>query len=260
MMITDPRGCKARRSALRSLQFGFVTAVHCSSILLQPNHAVAAALYAIDDAASSVRILVYRAGLLGKLGHNHVVSLRAMQGCVLRREPIHESQLLIRFAVQNLLVDEDAERRAAGDDFPGSVADKDIRGTRLNMLGTKLLDADQNPEILVYANGLTGQLPALQLNGRIRILQKDFALELPLQVTDAEGHLVASGERQLTHSELGLQPFRAAFGALRVADEIQLRYRIRARLLVDENEISDCQRALAVIDDDLVTIPHDTAE
>jgi hypothetical protein len=42
-------------------------------------------------------------------------------------------------------------------------------------------------------------------------------------------HLEASGEIELSHKQLGLKPFSALLGSLRVAEQMKFKYRIRAR-------------------------------
>ena len=53
-------------------------------------------------------------------------------------------------------------------------------------------------------------------------------LRVPLQVQRSEGAVVATGEFPLLQSQLGLQPFSAAMGALVVLDEMRIRFEVRA--------------------------------
>jgi hypothetical protein len=235
-----------------------VVALSALSAGISPQQTFAAQVYGIDRTASWVRVLVYRAGLLGRLGHNHVISMRQLQGCVQLAESIADSRVVIRMPVRDLLVDDTAEREAAGEDFPGDVAAADIDGTRKNMLGPALLQANRYPDITLRSSALAGQPPAMLLQASVQVRAREWPLALPLRVTLADNRVEVAGEAELSHADIGLRPFRAALGALRVADTLRLEYRLSARRLEDETAVSDCERALAVVDD--VPVPDPAAE
>jgi hypothetical protein len=49
--------------------------------------------------------------------------------------------------------------------------------------------------------------------------------------------LTASGEFDLTHSQLGLTPYSVGLGAIRVAETMHVRFRVLARLIQDSNGV-----------------------
>jgi len=64
---------------------------------------------------------------------------------------------------------------------------------------------------------------ALTIRGRRQLV--DF----PVQLRVDEGRLVATGETTVSHAALGLEPFSVMGGALSVAEDIGVRYRVVAR-------------------------------
>lgn len=184
---------------------------------------------AIQTDESEIRVLVYRAGLLGGLGHNHVVSAASISGNVALSSAIGGSSVELEFAVDDLLVDPPAAREEEGDDFPGAVPDKDIRGTRKNMLGRKLLDAENFPVIRIASESVSGILPALEIAARVTLRDEEFVLTFPATVDVGEASVAATGEFDLAHADVGLKPFSAAFGTLKVAKVMTIKFHIVAQ-------------------------------
>lgn len=216
-------------------------------------------LYTIDGDASRVRILVFRAGIAGRLGHNHVVSHRDISGCLRVAEPLQDSSFTLTLPLALLEVDRADDRQAAGSAFPGTVPQKDIEATRTNMLGSRLLDAERHPVARVMLEGISPADNGHELELAVELAGARTRLSYPVTVEDAAGSLRIRGEQRVTHEQLNLRPFSAAFGALRVADEMRFEVDLRA-ISADDGAASDCERALAVVDDDSVALPHDRAE
>jgi hypothetical protein len=104
---------------------------------------------------SSLIVLVYRAGALAALGHNHVISCRCISGTLyLPGDPLKGS-FDLRIAVARLTVDDPSLRAAERSaDFPADVPQSARQGTRHNMLGAALLYAARYPQIRLRAVGL----------------------------------------------------------------------------------------------------------
>ena len=104
--------------------------------------------------------------------------------------------------------------------------EKDIAGTRKNMLGKKLLKAGQYPLIKLTGTGPrdadSGQVLDVYIELLGRVVQKQVPVELQMEGATIE----ASGAFTLSHKELGMKPFTAALGALRVANDMNVKYRI----------------------------------
>ena len=184
--------------------------------------------YVVEPRASEIRILVYRGGMLGRLGHNHIVSVDDITGTVTVGETAAESSIELRFDVQDLVVDDPALRRAEGDDFPGEISEKDKAGTRGNMLGPKLLDAEKHGEIRIASSRVLGDYPDLTIEAEVWVKGSLNRVAFPATVERSAAALTATGELVVSHADLGLRPFKAALGALRVRDGLLLKYRLEA--------------------------------
>src|SRR5579872_3800876 len=74
--------------------------------------------YEIDAENSELRLLVYRAGPLARLGHNHVMVNRSLVGRVRIGDSISSSSFELSMPSDKFIVDETQSRSEEGDDFP----------------------------------------------------------------------------------------------------------------------------------------------
>ncbi len=184
------------------------------------------ARFRIDSDSSWLRVLVYRGGLLRGFGHNHVVSHNELTGTVtVPRDPL-QSTLMLEFRIADLVVDEPELRTLEGDDFRRQISPKDIAGTRANMLGKKLLQADQFPSIEIRSGKFTGSMPDIEVEAAVSVRGAEFTIVFPATVVLSNDSFVASGELKIGHAEIGLSPFKAVLGTLRVRDVLVLKYEI----------------------------------
>jgi polyisoprenoid-binding protein YceI len=167
--------------------------------------------------------------MLGGLGHNHVVSSTAIEGSVEVGDPLSASSVSLDIPLAGLTVDDPALRQAEGERFEGEPSADDIEGTRQNMLGPRLLDASSNDTISLRSTGISGDFPDLDIRVDLDIGGKTQSLVFPATVTADGNTLTINGEREVTHRELGLRPFSAALGTLRVRKELTVKYSIVAR-------------------------------
>jgi hypothetical protein len=187
----------------------------------------AGAHYRIDPARSEVRILVYPAGPLARLGHSHVLLARGLAGEVWLPAHPAAARFAVSFPVAQLAVDEPAARREEGEEFASQPSADDVVGTRRNLLGPAVLDAARFP--LVRVDGAAADGPG-RLAARVRVTVRDqtLTLDVPLERAAAAGEIVVRGGFSVLQSTLGLTPFSAALGALRVRDELAVRFRLVA--------------------------------
>lgn len=217
---------------------------------------VAPGTWRVASESSELRVLLYRGGLLGRMGHNHVVSHRGISGCAAVGEPFTDGDIRLTLPAAGFDVDREDARRAEGEDFPVPVPEDDIAGTRANMLGPKLLDADAHPDITLHSTGITGDWPNVDVTFAVNIAGSQSTFTLPVTLHAEPGSLTARGTHTVSHGEIGLKPFSAALGALRVRDEMLFRYTLRLAPAGD----SGCEGALAVVDDDAVAAADARAE
>ena len=179
-------------------------------------------VFRIDAARSLVVIEVRRAGSLARLGHDHVVASRDVQGYVAPGE----GRADLYVPLDRLIVDEPALRAEAGFDTKPSEAD--IAGTRENMLG-RVLEVERYPFALVAvsdvvpgADNSAVQL-ALTLHGVTRTTR------IPVRIVTQDDEITVNGSIVVKQTEFGIAPLSILGGAIQVQDEVNLRFQIRAR-------------------------------
>ena len=176
----------------------------------------AASVLAIDDAASQITIIVRRGGLLARLGHDHLILVKNLQGSV----DLRSQRASLQFRLDEMEVDPPALRLAAGlQPQPSAEA---IAGTRRNML-TRTLDAERYPLVQIQAER-QGEELALQitLHGVTR------KLRVPATIASNDGKLQVEGSFTILQSDYGITPFAVMGGALAVQDQLELHYRLLA--------------------------------
>jgi polyisoprenoid-binding protein YceI len=174
-------------------------------------------------------VRVYRGGTLARAGHNHIVASHDLSGTVNVAADLARSSFAIQFPVAALTVDEAELRAAQGADFAADVPDAAREGTRRNMLGPAVLDANPYPLIILRSESL--RLDGGRLTTRVQISVRGQVHEfaVPVSYTLSSSELLAQGELALKQTDLGLAPFTALLGALAVQDEMQVQFRIVAR-------------------------------
>jgi polyisoprenoid-binding protein YceI len=185
--------------------------------------------YTIDAAGSDVHWLVYKAGSLARLGHNHVISVADLTGTATANagDP-SASRFELQFHVQALNVDDPKLRSGLGPDFASVPSENDIAGTRKNMLSDKVLMGEKYQTIKVTGVGPSGAADAQTLEITVELLGRKVPVVVPTKLEIHGDDLTASGEFDLTHSALGMMPFTVMLGALQVADNMKFFYRIHA--------------------------------
>jgi polyisoprenoid-binding protein YceI len=187
-------------------------------------------VFRIDAARSDIRLLVYSAGLISQLGHNHVVSVGDLKGTIYLHPDLEHSRVELEVPVDRLIVDDPARRRREGGAFSSQPSQEDIDGTRANMLGSQLLRAKRYPVIkLKGTSGRVSNKRTATVNVSVELLGRTIKLEVPATLRRTGDELEVSGALKISHARLGLTPFSALLGTLQVADEMDLKYRIRAR-------------------------------
>lgn len=182
--------------------------------------------YLVLGKQSEVRIVVFPAGALARLGHPHVIGGAVIDGEVVVAEEFGESGLLLTIAVDDLEVDRPDWRQDEG--FDPDMSDSAIRDTRENMLSAEQLDVANHPQILIESLQITG--PPWQPDIEVRITLAGTARDLTVPVAlNIDNHnLTATGRFMILQSDFGIEPFSAAGGRLQVADEVLIRFRINA--------------------------------
>ncbi len=196
--------------------------------------------YRLDPEHCEVRVLVYRAGALARLGHNHVIVNRALGGWAVPRTQAHPAAFYLEMPVDGFIVDDPDARAAEGVDFSATVADDARSGTREHLLGPAQLDAGRFPDIIVSSLAIA---PVSAGPGRtetpegsaqllatveISVAGHTSRLDVPFVLNSSPGRVTGAGSVVVRQSALGLTPYAVMLGALEVQDEITIRFSFAA--------------------------------
>lgn len=125
------------------------------------------------------------------------------------------------FRVDRLRVDGAAARMRAGAGFERMPDERAVAGTRRNMLGAAVLDAQRWPEVRVLARvaDLSGAQAQAEILLNVRGVERLYRAPASIEVT-ADG-IRLSGSLVVRQSDFGITPFAVFGGALRVRDDIR---------------------------------------
>lgn len=197
---------------------------------VEPSRKATGVHYEISTEESLVVVRVYRSGRLATMGHNHVLSTQAIQGTITLDQSMKSAQASARIPVDTFDVDDPTLRLQAGPDFASVPSPSAISGTRRNLLGTSVLDAESHPYLYLSLSAPV-DLAAEKANLPIEITLKDETRVVPTHVryTHTHDRLSLSGELKLSQAEFGMTPFSVLGGALAVRDELEIAYRVIAK-------------------------------
>jgi hypothetical protein len=178
-------------------------------------------VFHLDPERTRIDIVVRRDGPLARFGHDHVLSVLDAEGYLLLAEAEDGSRADLRFAVERLQIDAaDARQRHGLDAGPDAAA---IDGTRDNLMQS-VLDPVQWPWVTVSLQSFSRQGDhwsadvVIDINGQRSSSRQPFKLQREKETVTVEGLVV------LRQTHLGLQPFAALGGGLRVADPIEVHF------------------------------------
>ena len=173
--------------------------------------------------SSSVTIKVGKTGALSFAGHTHEILAPAVSGTVIVDEADpSRSSVSLEFKAAFL--------RVSGVGEPPA----DVPKVQETMLGPRVIDAARFPivsfrssRVVVVARSADGA--DLRIEGEVTLHGVKRALTLPVHVTLApDGTMTARGSFQVRQSEYGIKPVTAAGGAVRVKDELDVRFVLTA--------------------------------
>lgn len=183
-------------------------------------HPGAVGVLRVDDDAL-IAVTVRRGGALARLGHDHVVAARRIEGYATPAT----GRAALRFRLDEMTVDEAALRTEAG--LTTQPSPEAIAGTRQNML-TKVLDAEQFPWVQVRIQRVPGGA-ALQTDITLHGATRRYTI--PTTIDTAGDGLVARGTLVLKQTDFGLVPFSVLGGAMAVQDPMEIRFVIGAHAM-----------------------------
>ncbi|MBT0962427.1 YceI family protein [Denitromonas iodatirespirans] len=187
-----------------------------------------AAHYRVAGERSAVRFVVYRAGRLATLGHNHVIVARQIEGEIALAPDLTRTQFSLRLPVAAFEVDPPEARRDEGEDFAVQPSAEAVAGTRRNMLGERVLDAEHHPEVRIDAVAVRGALPTPTVTVRLTLRGVARDVDMPVTVARDGDSFTATADFDIRQTDFGITPMSVLGGALQVADAVTVRMRIVA--------------------------------
>ena len=180
--------------------------------------ALPAALWAADSGASreidiqksAMTVRVFKSGLFSAFGHEHEISAPIQQG---------------RFSESNQSVDLtiDARQMRVMDK---EVSEKDRAEIEQTMLGPKVLDSSQFPEIRFHSTAVE---PAgegrWRVAGDLTLHGQTHPVRVDIQRQDSH----YKGAAQLKQRDFGIEPVSVGGGAVKVKNELRIEFDIVAR-------------------------------
>ena len=182
-------------------------------------------VFKVDSLQSDVMITVRRGGLMAKLGHDHIVSSRQLQGFILMDQDNQRCHADFYIPVHLMEVDNPQLRAQA--QMQTTPSDKDIAGTRINML--KSINAKQFPFVQLRSADcseiFTNSIVAIEieLHGVTRNQQIDFNWH-----RDKAGVLTAQSTFSLLQTDFNIAPFSIMNGLIKVEDKLEIDVQLTA--------------------------------
>ncbi len=199
----------------RALAWLVVFAAAAGSLEAQPE------AYAVDPAASHVRIHLGRTGLMKFLGHDHEIEAPLAEGRVdVADDDPTRSRVALRFESARLAV------------VPGSEPARDVAKVEERMRGPEVLEVARYPEIAfastsVRVQAKDGSSVRIVVAGTLTLHGRSFPVQIPLAVAREGLAMTARGGLVLNLRDLGIEPPSVA-GVVKVADRFRLEFEIRA--------------------------------
>jgi hypothetical protein len=170
-----------------------------------------------------LRLLVYRAGALANLGHNHVIVNRSLNGSMEVAPQWGASSFSLNVPVSAFIVDDSQARSEEGEDFAADVSDGAKSGTRNNMTGPAVLDAARYPVIAVRSVRLEEIHGTFVATVTVSVAGHEATMSEPFLLRQENDGLAASASFDLSQSALGMTPFSVMLGALAVRDTMRVK-------------------------------------
>jgi len=189
-------------------------------------------VFALQPQESTIRMYAFRAGKAARLGHNHVLSAPRFTGFFyLPPGGTANGRFDLAFRLDQLEIDNPAERSKLGPAFPGVISQEDIDQTRQHLLGASGFEADRYPWVRVHCLRIAGEAPKFAAEVEVQMHGSQQRLWVALDVDGLPDHLVASGSFVLRQTDFSVQPYSLLGGLLSVEDEVVIEFHLAGTAL-----------------------------
>jgi len=182
-------------------------------------------VFRLDPRNTLLEIVVRRDGPLARFGHDHVVTVQDPEGFLQLDTQGPGSRADLRFRLDRLVIDS-AEARARHDLDTAPDA-SDIEGTRRNLMD-HVLEAERWPLATLELSSFERQGEGYSALVAVAIRDSQYRSRQSFSLGRAGDRVVVEGFLTLRQTDLGIEPFSALGGGLRVADTMEIHFRIEA--------------------------------
>jgi polyisoprenoid-binding protein YceI len=184
-------------------------------------------VFAMVPQDSAVRIYAFRAGRAARLGHNHVLSAPRFTGFFyLPADGAASGRFDLAFRLDQLQIDDPAERSQLGAAFSSVIDGDAIASTREHLLGADSLQADQFPFVRIHSLQISGEAPKFAARTQMLMHGQGREFWIALDVAGLPDRLAVSGSFVLRQSDFGVQPYSLLGGLLSVQDEVVVEFKL----------------------------------
>jgi hypothetical protein len=182
-------------------------------------------VFLLDPQTTRIDVVVRRDGPLARFGHDHVVTVQEPEGFLQLDRQGPASRADLRFRLDQLAVDSAVARgRYALDTSP---SEADIAGTRKNLM-EHVLDTDRWPWMTLGMTAFERQQDHYSAIVTLAINGSEFSGRQPFRLRREANRATVEGFFVIRQTELGIEPFSALGGGLRVADPLEIHFFIEA--------------------------------
>jgi len=182
--------------------------------------------YTFDDVDSLLYVQVYKDPntAASGLAHDHVMRATNWNGFVSYNPgDISECSMEFSLPVEELQVDEDAMRSLVG--YGDTISQSDRNTIKEHMLADNQLNASQHSTIFFVSSGC--QLldeGLLRVTGGMVIRDVVQTWDVDIDFTARSDSFYMSSTIDFTHSDFGIEPYSAFFGAVRNAEPLKITF------------------------------------
>ena len=175
----------------------------------------------IEPGKGQFLILVGSSGLFSMFGHDHTIEAKEIAGCAeVEGGDLTRSSVELTFPANKITVLDPKD----------SASD---RAKVQEQMDTDVLRIQEFPSIRFRSTGVRrtqGRENAIMVDGQLTIRDRTQTVAIPVEIGSAgDGSTRVRGEYSLRQTAFGITPVRVAGGAVRVKDEVKVRFELYLR-------------------------------
>jgi len=174
----------------------------------------------IEPGKGQFLILVGSSGFFSMFGHDHTIEAKEIAGCVeIDGSDLTRSSVELTFAANKITVLDPKE----------SASD---RAKVQQQMDTDVLRTQEFPSIRFRSTAVRraqGKQNGFVVDGQLTIRDRTQPVAIPVEVSSSGGSTRVQGEYSFKQTAFGITPVRVAGGAVRVKDEVKVRFDLYLR-------------------------------